>query len=64
MASEDVAYVSQEISTVLYNIGASAARIPKPYPVHHPQLMLDESLFPDSIPTFLATAFEFFASQA
>ena len=63
MASEDFAFLSQAIPTVLYNLAAADSRLSAPYPVHHPQLVLNEDIIPYGITTFLATAFEYFASH-
>lgn len=63
MASEDFAYVSQEIPTVLYNLAAADSRLSEPYPVHHPKLVLNEDVIPYGVTTYVATAFEYLASQ-
>lgn len=63
MASEDFAYVSQEIPTVLYNLAAADSRLSEPYPVHHPKLVLSEDIIPYGVTTYVATAFEYFANN-
>lgn len=44
MGSEDFAYISQEIPTVLLGIAAADSRLSEPYPVHHPKLVLNEDI--------------------
>lgn len=60
MASEDFAYISQEVPTVLFNLAAADSRVSTPYPVHHPKLVLNEDVIPYGIATFLGMAWEYF----
>ncbi len=46
MGSEDFAYVSHEIPTVLLGLAAADSRLSEPYPVHHPKLVLSEDILP------------------
>ncbi|MBP1043918.1 amidohydrolase [Vagococcus sp. BWB3-3] len=46
MGSEDFAYVSHEIPSVLLGLAAADSRLSEPYPVHHPKLVLSEDILP------------------
>lgn len=58
MGSEDFAYVSHEIPTVMYALAAADARVSTPYPVHHPKLVLNEDILPYGVTAHVATALE------
>lgn len=58
MGSEDFAYVSHNIPTVMYAIAAADSRLSKAYPVHHPKLVLNEDIIPYGITAHVATAIE------
>lgn len=63
MGSEDFAYVSHEIPTVMYALAAADARISTPFPVHHPKLVLNEDILPYGVTAHVATALEWLATH-
>lgn len=62
MASEDFSYISHEVPTALFNIAAADSRLSAPYPVHHPKLVLNDSIIPYGITTFVGMSFEYINS--
>lgn len=64
MASEDFAYISQEVPTALFNIAAADSRLSEPYPVHHPNLVLNDDIIPYGITTFVAMALSYINDHA
>lgn len=56
MGSEDFAYVSHEVPTVLMMLAASDLRKGATYSVHHPKLVLDEECMPYGVAAYIGAA--------
>lgn len=63
MGSEDFAYVSHEVPTVMYALAAADSRVSEAYPVHHPKLVLNEDIFPYGVAAHVGTAMEWLAKN-
>lgn len=63
MGSEDFAYFSQKIPTVMSLIAAADSRQSPAYPVHHPSLVLNEDIIPYGSTTYTAIAMEWLKSN-
>lgn len=58
MGSEDFAYFSKKIPTVMSLIAAADSRLSPAYPVHHPSLVLNEEIIPYGSTTYASVAME------
>ncbi len=56
MGSEDFAYVSHEIPSVLIGLAAADSRLSEPYPVHHPKLVVNEAILPYGVAAHVSMA--------
>ena len=56
MGSEDFAYVSQEIPTVLLGLASNDGRESEAYPVHHPKMMVNEEIIPYGVAAHVSMA--------
>lgn len=56
MGSEDFAYVSHEIPSLLLGIAAADSRVSPPYPVHHPKLVMNEAILPYGVAAHVSMA--------
>ena len=56
MGSEDFAYISQKVPTVLLGIAAADSRVSEAYPVHHPKLVLNEDILPFGVAAHVTMA--------
>lgn len=63
MGSEDFAYVSHEIPTVLLGLAAADSRLSEPYPVHHPKLVVNEDILPYGVAAHVSMALSWLAEN-
>lgn len=57
--SEDFAYISQEIPSVMLALAAGEPDKGFPYPQHHPKVVFDDSVLPTGTAVFVHAAMEF-----
>ena len=63
MASEDFAYISQEVPSLLLNLGAADSRVSEAYPLHHPQVVFNEASLPYGVTAFVGLALSYLTAN-
>jgi len=61
-ASEDFAFVSQEVPSVYFNMGMKRDNVDA-YPVHHPKVIFDEDMMPPAVAVFAEAATKWLANN-
>jgi len=61
-ASEDFAFVSQEVPSVYFNMGMKRDDVDA-YPVHHPKVIFDEEMMPPAVAVFAEAATKWLANH-
>ncbi|WP_314064079.1 M20 family metallopeptidase [uncultured Vagococcus sp.] len=63
MGSEDFSYVSHEVPTVTFWLGAADSRHQEAYPVHHPKVVFNEAIMPYGVATHVGMALSWLAEN-
>lgn len=63
MGSEDFSYVSHEVPTVTFWLGAADSRHQEAYPVHHPKVVVNEAIMPYGVATHVGMALSWLAEN-